>query len=103
MDKKQNLCTLWDVWSNELPAKFKKNEVVEALTVRWGITRENVYRQIRKGNLKNFVHDVSFLHTHFGIGYKMDTGFFFDDAQYTIIQQRTELEGARLFGLSKSL
>lgn len=102
MEEMEKLTSLWELWSNVLPAKFKKQEVVESLSARWGVTRENVYRHLKKDTLKNFVHDVSYLHTNFGIGYSMDTGFFFDEKQYSKIQERSDMENARMFNLSKS-
>lgn len=95
-----SICTLSSLWGEKLPAKFPKLRCVEALAEHLGVTNRNAYERIIGDKL--LAKDVSFLFANFGIGFDNRTGFFFDEAQFDIIQQREEMENAALFGLSKS-
>ena len=94
------ICTLSSLWMNRLPSRFPKLKCVDALAEHLGVANRNAYERIIGDKL--LAKDVSFLFANFGIGFDNRTGFFFDEAQFDIIQQREEMENAALFGLSKA-
>tara|TARA_R110002124_G_scaffold188267_2_gene355431 strand:+ start:205 stop:504 length:300 start_codon:yes stop_codon:yes gene_type:complete len=98
---KPELTSFWNVWTNEIPSMFPKNEVIEMLSARWNITKPNVYARIKKGNLKNFVADISFLYISYAIGFSTDRGYFFDRQKFDLIQKNEEMLNAQLFNLTK--
>lgn len=101
MQKNQSETQLSEVWNNLLPTKFPKTKCIEALASHLGIEKRNAYARILENKL--LAKDVNFLFHNFGIAFTNDRGFFFDDNQYNIIQEREGMEEAKLLGLSKSV
>jgi len=93
--------TFWNVWTQDLPASLSKKEAIEQIKNHWGLSYGPTYRRLRGGMFPNFVKDISFMYQNFGIGFNMDRGFFFDHQQFELINEKEELENARIFNLSK--
>jgi hypothetical protein len=93
--------TLSRLWREELRVSFPKGKLISALESRWNLTNSNVHLRLKKGQLVNFVSDIQFLHQNFAIGFDMKRGFFFDEKQWELIEQRDMMENAGMFGMGK--
>ncbi|MEO6285812.1 MAG: hypothetical protein ABIN80_28555 [Dyadobacter sp.] len=103
-EKPHNALSFWGMWNNDLPGSFPKMKFINELSGRWGISVPNVYARLKNEAFMNLKSDLLFLFNKYGIAFDYkEKGFFLDRRQYDLIKQNEELEGAKMFGLSKSI
>lgn len=92
--------SFWDLWTAELKVSFPKKNLKSDLQQRWKIAPNNVIMRLRKGKFPDLTSDIKFMYDHYGIGYSMEEGFFFDEEKFRQIQQENLNARARALGLS---
>ena len=91
----------WKLWKEELKVSFPKKDLTDALQQRWKIAHSNVLTRLKKEKFMDLTSDILFLYEHYGIGYTIERGFFFDDEKYRLIKEQKLNHRARKLGLSK--
>lgn len=91
----------WKLWKEELKVSFPKKQLTDALQDRWKITHTNVLTRLKKEKFMDLTSDISFLYEHYGIGYTIERGFFYDEEKHATIREQTLRARAQRLGLTK--
>lgn len=93
--------TFWKLWKEDLKVSFPKKDLTDALQLRWNIAHSNVLTRLKKGKFVDITSDIPFMYEHYGIGYTIEKGFFFDEEKFRQIKELSLQNRARKLGLSK--
>lgn len=96
--------TFWKMWSEHLPGSFPKAQFRSDFELRWNISWSNIIARLKEERFMNLKSDLMFMFENYGIAFDYkDKGFFLDQKQYDLIQDRDIMENAKMFGLTKEI
>lgn len=100
----QKETTFWKMWSMDLPGSFPKARFRSDFELRWDISWSNIIARLKEEKFMYLKSDLMFMFENYGIAFDYkDKGFFLDQKQFDLIQDREDMEAAAIYGMTKVL